>query len=99
MTAKPFRYLYHHACTAIAASRPHALAGLPPHYYEVTHVCCCSLWRINADGYLAVWRSGAWQAPTRGEVKSKACARREDAPLGAVEAVQRPTRARVTTGA
>lgn len=92
MTAT-YRYLYHHGCAAITLSRPYPLDALPVALRERTHVCCCSAWRIAADGTLAVWRSGAWQAPTRGEVKSKVT----DfalAPLGAVEALQRPTRAR-----
>lgn len=95
MTAKPFRYLYHHACTAILPSLDarHLPPDAPRWMREQTHGCYCSAWLINADGSLAVWRGGAWQAPSRGEVKSKATTR-EDAPLGAVEALTRPTRAK-----
>lgn len=89
-----FRYLYHHGCSAITLSRPYPIDGLTPALRERTHICCCSAWRVAADGSLAVWRGGRWAKPTRGEVKSKAT----DfalAPLGAVEALTRPTRARV----
>jgi len=91
--SEPFRYLYHHGCAAITLSRPYPLDALPVALRERTHVCCCSAWRIAADGSLAVWRVGAWREPVRGEVKSKAC-EREAAPAGAVEALRRPTRAR-----
>ena len=96
MTAKPFRYLYHHNCSAITLSRPYPIDGLTPALRERTHICCCSAWRVEAlDGSLAVWRAGGWREPGRGEVKSKVT----DfalAPLGAVEALTRPTRAKPT---
>ena len=94
-TVSDFRYLYHGNCSAITPTHKPAPAGLSPHQYEVTHTCCCSLWRIGHGGRFMVYRRGGWREPGRGEVKSKVT----DfalAPLGAVEALTRPTRAKPT---
>lgn len=91
----PFRYLYHHGCTAIlpSVSAVHAPPNAPQWMREQTHGCWCSAWRIGHGGRFMVYRRGGWREPARGEVKSKVT----DfalAPIGAVEALTRPTRAK-----
>jgi hypothetical protein len=62
------RYPIHYNCTYILPGklRPEA----PVKWMrERTHGCCCSAWRMTANG-LRIWRSGAWRKPKPGELRS-----------------------------